>query len=752
MTEQRETDHRSADADRPPDVLYHADGPDLFKALRLIYRRRRLGAAACLVVFLGAFVHAFTATPIYQASARLQIDGVSPNVVDFTDVVGDRSYAMRSEFYRTQYEILRSRSLARTTMDRLALWDHPEFADSQPESIVVRAIGAVRGAAWESARFVGSMLAPGPRPDAGASAETRAETRALDRFLSRLRVNPVRDSRIVNVDFTSRTPVLAADVANALVRAYIEQDLAFRQTFSQDAADWLRQRIDEQRAQVTAAELAMQRYRETHGAVVLDEREDIVGQELAALSTAATRATTDRIAREARFRELLAVPDDPSALDRFPEVLENAYIQQQKMRLADLRREEAALARELGDQHPEMIRVSSVIEDTERSLRIEIDRVVNAVRTEFEIARSEEAELQAALRRQTSEALARDRASIEYSILARNAESARGIYESLLRRGDETDVTSDLRASGVRVLDDAEVPVAPSRPRRGRVLLFGLFGGAVAALGLMFLIDTLDNRLRTPEDVQTHLDQPSLGMLPIVAPENAVGKSFRIGAGAPENYASGVRGIFTCLLFASTAEGCRSVAVTSSEPGEGKSALACSLAAAIAQSGQRTLLVDTDIRRPRMHTYWDQALVPGLSDLLVGQAKQGAVICETGQDDLWLLPGGTASPNPTGLLASERFRDLLASERERFDWIVLDTPAVLPIPDAALCAHDASHVVFVVDAEATSRQAAASGLERLSQAGASIVGVVLNKVNLERHPYYYSAYYRPSYRQYYQAD
>ena len=241
-------------------------------------------------------------------------------------------------------------------------------------------------------------------------------------------------------------------------------------------------------------------------------------------------------------------------------------------------------------------------------------------------------------------------------------------------------------------------------------------------------------------------------MLPTVPLGDAGEERFRIGAGAPENYASAVRAVYTGLLFASTAEGCRSVAVASAGPGEGKSALACSLAAAIAQSGQRTLLVDTDIRRPRMHTYWDQALVPGLSDLLVGQAEHGVAIRETGQDGLWLLPAGTASPDPTGLLASERFRDVLAAQRERFDWIVLDTPAVLPIPDAALCAHGASHVVFVVDAEATSRQAAASGLERLSQAGASIAGVVLNKVNLDRHPYYYSSYYRPSYRRYYQAD
>jgi capsular exopolysaccharide synthesis family protein len=190
--------------------------------------------------------------------------------------------------------------------------------------------------------------------------------------------------------------------------------------------------------------------------------------------------------------------------------------------------------------------------------------------------------------------------------------------------------------------------------------------------------------------------------------------------------------------------------VTSAEPGEGKSVLACNLATSIAQSGQRTLLVDADLRRPRVHEYRQQKREPGLSDMVVGQSAGEATIRKSDSEGLWLLTAGTESPNPTELLASRRFGSFVASQDKKFDWIVFDTPPVMPIADATIIAHGADHVVFVVDAEATNRRTAATALERLTESGARVVGVVLNKVDLDGHPYYYSQYYRRDYRRYYQ--
>ena len=750
---------RPIPAERTPGTVYEVDGLHLVDYLRVVYRRRWLAGTVFLLVFLSAFIYAVTATPIYDATVRLQIEIESPNVTPFRDVVPNARWGggMRSEFYRTQYEILSSRSLARTTMDRLALWDHPEFAPDGGTAFnpVAWAIGSVRGAVSFPLRYLSAVLAPAPpaggAAEAGTLAETRAETRAINGFLTRLNVTPVRDSRIVDVTFSSMSPALSADVANALAQAYIDQDLAFRHTSSRDASGWLRQRLDEQRRTVEAAELAMQRYREENRAVSLDEHQNVIAQELSDLNEAATRATTERIAKEARYREMRFVQDDPEALDRFPEIVGNTFIQEQKLRLADLRRDESGLADELGDLHPDLISIRSAIRDAEVGLRAEIARIVDSVRTDFEIAGSLEQQLQDALQRQTGEALALDRTGIEYGVLTREADSARRIYESLLARADETGITSELQTSAIRIVDAAETPLQPSRPRRGQTALAGLFGGLFAAIGLVFLVNYLDNRLKTPEEVREFLGLPCLGMLPAVARGRSGDGQLRLGGGAPENFASAVRTICTGVLFSSAVEGCRSVVVTSAEPGEGKSVLSSSLAVAIAQSGQRTLLVDADMMRSQVHVYWGQDAAPGLSDLLVGEAEASAAIRPSDMDGLWLLTAGTDSPNPTALLSSNRFRSLLPALRKRFDWIVFDTPPVLPISDATICANGADHVVFVADAGATSRHTAAAALERLVASGAGIAGVVLNRVDLEGHAYYYSRYYRRSYRHYYQS-
>lgn len=728
-----------------PAEAYEADDRHLLDYLRVLYKRRWLAAAVFLVVALTAYIMAVTATPVYEATARLQIETNPPNVVNFEEVVLENRSAMRSEYYRTQYEILRSRALARATMDRLGLWDDPAL--NRRGSAGFNPIGLV-----SSALTLPLRLFPAPPPPTGgtSTAENRAQSVAISRFLARLDVVPVRDSRIVDVTFGATVPALAADVANALAQAYIDQDMAFRNASSKDASEWLHQRIAEQREAVESSDLAVQRYRETHGAVSLDDRQNVIAQELADLNAAATQAAAQRIAREARYREMQAVRGYPEALDRFPEILGNAFIQQQKARLAELQRDEARLAEELGDLHPDLISVRSGMANAEARLRDEVTKVVDSVRTEFEVARNEERELRAALDRQTEAALALDRAGIEYGVLAREAESARRIYENLLRRADETNVTGELRTSAIRIVDAAEVPLRPSRPRRRRTMLFGIFGGAFLAVGLVFFVDYLDGRVKTPADVRTHLGQPCLGMLPKIALDDSGRTRFRLGSPVPENFAAAIRAIRTSLFFSSAEEGCRTVVVTSAEPGDGKSVLSCNLALAIAQSGQRTLLIDADLRRPQQHDYWEQEREPGLSDVMVGQAEVGAAVLETKIRGLSVLPAGKQSPNPTELVASRRFETFVASQREHYDWIVFDAPPVLPIADATIVAHAVDHVLFVADAEATHRRTAVVALDRLTAAGANVAGIVLNKVDLDAHPYYYSEYYRRDYRRYYQ--
>ena len=719
---------------------YQSDERRLGDYLRIAYRRRWLGGTVFTLVVVTAFIFAVTPTPVYQASARLQIERDAPNVVNFEEVITEGARSFRSEFYRTQYEILRSRALARATMDRLGLWDRPDFIDEEqfdPMSAAIRL--ATSPLRWFSSRRSGAGT--------GAPSETRVESAAINRFMSKLDVVPVRDSRIVDVRFESTVPALTAEVANTLAQEYIDQDLEFRQASSRDASAWLEQRIGEQRELVEASQLALQRYREEQGTVSPNDRQSIMAQELADLNGAVTRAAAVRIARESRYREIQAAQDDPRALDRFPEILGNPFIQQQKVRMAELQREATRLSGELGDLHPELIGVRADVADAEGRLREEVDKVVDSVRTEYEVARNEEEQLRSELDRRTQAALLLDRKGIEYGVLVREAESVRRIYDSLLQRADETSVTGELQASTIRIVDAAEVPLRPSRPRPLRTMLFGVFGATFLAFGLISFVEHLDDRLKTPDDIKTGLGQPYLGMVPKVDSKDDE-DLLQVGPAVPDNFAAAVRTIRTSLFFSSAEEGCRSVAITSAEPGDGKSVLASNLAYAIAQSGQFTLLIDADNRRATQHRCWKQDQAPGLTDIMAGQAEPAAAIREI-EPRLSVLPAGTRSPNVTELIASQRFQSFLAAQHERYDWIVLDTPPVLPIPDASIVAHAVNHVLFVADAQSTHRRSAAAALERLAADGARVVGVVLNKVNLDAHPYYYSQYYRRQYSRYY---
>ena len=609
-------------------------GFDVKQHLRALYRHRRLAVAAFAVPAVLAFVYAFTATPVYRATARLLIEPDDPNVVAFQEVIARRNQGANPNLQTTQRDMLQSRSLARATLDQLGLWDHPEFGGGPDERVdplraVRRMLSSLRSA----------ILASRSPRDGPADAESRAESRAISMLQDRLRVSGGRNSRVMRLTFTAFDRRLAADVVNTLARLHVERDAEFRSASSRDASRWLQQRIGEQREKLEASERALQRYREVHGAVAVEDRQTIIVRELENLHSAVTMATMTRVESEARYRDLQAAQDDPESLGRFPEILRNAVIQEQRLTLASLRRDRARLAEELGPRHPDMLSVESSIRDAEERLQNEVLAVVDSLRIAFQVASSQERQLAAELDMQTQEALALDRTGIEYGVLRREAESDRSLYESLLQRAAETGVTSDLETSNIRILDAAEAPLRPFRPRRELILLVGLLGGTLLAVGLIFGLEHADDRIKNPEDLKAHLDAPYLGMVPDVTAEVASGGRptgsgteppgpLLSAEGTPENFTESLRGLRTAVIFSAATEGCRSVVLTSTIPGEGKSCTSANLAVALAQTGMRTLLIDADLRSPRQHSYFGVDLEPGLSNLLATKMEESAVVRE----------------------------------------------------------------------------------------------------------------------------
>jgi polysaccharide biosynthesis transport protein len=720
------------------------DEPHLLDYARVIVKRRHIALTAFTVIAMAAVVYAFTATPIYEGRVQLLIEADTPNVVNFAEVIDEAQ--SRQDYYQTQYRLLQSRSVASKTIDALGLWQNEELV---PDPAKHRfSIGnAMRGiAAWTAALVAGDDL-PAEAP---AAEETLAQAMAIDAFLDRLSVSPVRNSRLVDVSFRSEDAALAAQVANTIAKSYIEQNLDFRFTSTREASAWLTEQLAEQRRQVEAAEARLQQYREQNEAISFEARENIVVQKLADLNAAVTRAKTDRLQKESMYRQLSAIQDKPTELDTFPAILGNQFIQQQKASLAQLQRDQVQLGERLGERHPDMIKIRSAIEAAQLRLSTEVNKIVQAVRTEYQAAVAQEQSLAAALNQQRGEALSMNRAAIDYGVLDRDVESSKQIYQSLLQRAKETGISGELKTSNVRVVDAAAMTSSPVSPRRALTILIGLLGGSLLGIGLAFFFEYLDNRLKTPEEIETHLGLPSIGLIPSLAAKGH-GANPLINNGVPPNFAEAFRALRTNILFSATDDRCRSVVVTSTAPGEGKTMVASNLAVGMAQAGQRVLLIDADMRRPRGHEVFGVKSDPGLSNVLVGAAKPGDVVHKTAVANLWVMAAGKTPPNPAELLGSRRFVELLGTVTEEFDLVVIDTPPVMAVTDAAIAANRASGVLFVVAAEQTNRQAAQQALDQLEHARARFVGAVLNRVDLERESFYYARYYRKEYADYYKA-
>lgn len=727
----------------------HGEEKHLWDYVRIVYKRRWIALPAFLLICGVLTFNSMRETPIYRSQVQLLIEKDAPTVSTLDQMFQSQDGWYNDEFYQTQHRILQSRSLAKRTIDAMNLWDVPRLGNGPEPKDGFSLTGAVWGAIDGVVGMVrGGGEPPAPAPVEQASAgESAAQSARISEFLGGLTIAPVRNTRLVEIRYTSTDPVFAAEAANAVAAAYIEQNMELKLSVSKEATGFLAERLEEQRKAVEASERALQEFKQQNGAVAIaDGANSIAVQRLTDLNAALIKAKTERITKESLYNQLQSM-QKAGTIETFPAVLSNEYIQGLKSNLAQLQREHAQLSERYGENHPEMVKSRTALESANAKLTTEIAKVVEGVNSEYRAALAQEQSLQAALNAQRNEALGQNKMSVTYSVLQREADSNRQIYESLLQQTKETGISGERRATNVRVVDPAEVPGSPISPNFRADLTFALVAGLVFAIGLAFGFEYLDNRIKTPQELKAHLGIPFLGMVPTV--DKARMRDPLLDGAVPPNFAEAFKSVRTNVLFSSAEEGLRSLVVTSAGPGEGKSLVASNLAVALAQAGQRVLLIDADMRRPRVHEIFGGDQEPGLSNVLSGNAKTADAIRKSKTEGLWLMPAGLIPPNPAELLGSRRYTDFIASLSAHFDWVLLDTPPVMVVADSSIVANQSSGVVFVVRADHTSRHAVRAAVEQLEAANAHLVGSVLNSVDIVRNPYYYSAYYRKEYSRYY---
>lgn len=673
--------------------------------IRILSRRRWMILSIVALGVATAAVINWTTTPIYQAQATLQFD-IDMNIlgVDRPLLPIDQRDWMR-EFFPTQMALIQSRDVAVRAHDDLK----PSASGNSPSTSAKLAV-------------------PAPKDImAGSSA-------AL-----------VKDSRLVAVGFRSPDPQTAAEVANALARAYLEQNADLRLRSSGEASDWLTKQLEDQRRLVEQNEAALQRYRREHEAdgLISDENgvehQNIVVQKLAQLQEAATKARTETIEKESLYRQVLLAQTNREALDTVPAVANDAYIQRVKGELAELQRQLAQASEELGERHPDILKLRGAIQTTEGKIHTEISNMAAAIKKDFEAAQSREGALTRALNRQQLEVQALNGKAIEYTALEREAATNREVLDKLLQRSREITLSRQLESTAVRVVEWASPPDTPVLPRRMRNYALGLVGSGAFALVLVFGLEIFNTRVRTPADVKRHLRIPVLGVVPNVTTQSGQTSVF-LGDGAPAQFSELIQALRTNLLMAPELVDGRTLLVTSAEPGEGKTVAVANIGVSLARLKQRVLLIDADMRRPRLHQLFDEDEQPGLANVLTGKTTPRDVR-KTKIPGLWLMPTGTFPHNPADLLGSERFEKLISYLRQHFDWIVIDSPPTLAVTDAALISQVASGVLVVIDCGRTSREVASAAVERLEAVRAPLVGAMLNRVEFDDDDDAYLPYY-----------
>ena len=721
---------------------------DIRDYLHVIIKRRWTVITFFAVLVITVAIHSFTVTPIYEATTRLIIDKENPNVVSIQEVMAVDTSG--TDYYQTQYKIIESRTVAREVIRILHLKENEEFFPKPNDNFIYNLKNSVVKtiASWKES--ITSLL---KTEEGGAvhdiSEEYEPDSALVSDFIDRIKVNPIRNSRLVDVSFQAKDPVLASKIVNTLANAYINQNLEIKLKAVQDAVRWLNSRIDDERKRVEKAEQALLWYKEKHSIVTdfSSDVEKITAQKLAEMNTQLVEAETKRVEAETRYKQAMALEGTPDMLDSIPEVLDNKLIQEIKTMEVDLYKRMSELSKKYGQKHPKMVAIESELKTLQKRRAQEVDRVINSLRNEYKVALAKENSLKAALAKQKKESLDLNQKAIEYGVLRREVESARNMYELLIKRFKETSITEDMRTGNIRVVDKAEVPKNPFKPRKKLNIILAIIVGLVMGIGIAFFFEYLDDTIKIPEDIESHLNIPYLGSVPAITidsdgkPDSET-KAELVTLHSPQSIASeAYRGVRTSVLFSSVESIPQVILISSSGPKEGKTITATNLSIAMAQSGSKVIVLDCDMRKPKIHEVFGISRDRGITNILIGNNDVKDAVFHTEIPKLDVIPCGPIPPNPSEIVGSSRMTKLLKILRNNYARIIIDSAPVTVFTDAVILSKHVDGVVLVIRANDTAREIVKNGLSHLQNVGAHILGAVLNGVDMGRDGYYYKQYY-----------
>lgn len=712
--------------------------------LRVLIKRKWLVITCIVGIFTVVAIASLRQTPIYEAAGQIVVNKADSNLVMFKDSMPAFDYYDPTDL-DTEVRILQSDLLALQVIRQLNLDKLPQYGghgEPKEQNLVADPLQN------DSAR-VSSLL--------GA-------------FKGGLRVVLIPNTRLIEIHYVSTDPQLAANIVNTLAATYVEQNFKTKFESTMQASDWLSKQLVDLQMKVETSQEKLVQYQKQHEILGNDEKQNITTEKLDELNRELTGAESDRMGKEAVYRQTQS--SDPEVV-RAAIIADSAgaggfhLVDGLRQQQATLKIQIAELSTQFGPSYPKVAQLNSELKETDRQLQSEIDKAVDHLRGQYMAALQRENMLRDSFEKQKQEANKLNESAIEYSLLKREVESNRTLYEGLLEKLKEAGVTAGLRSNNFRITNPARVPQSPIEPNIPRNLAFALVLGVISGVGLAFLLENMDNTVRTPEQAQALAALPSLGMIPLGSKSSGHNSAVSrlaltsskeavemVTQVRPQSQmAESYRALRTSLLLSNLGAPPKVIMVTSARPQEGKTTTSINTAIVLAQKGVRVLLIDADLRRPSIHKTLGMGPRSGLSNVLTGSANvQQAISQSTILPNLWILPAGTPPPNPAELLASSNMKDLIDGLRDQYDHIVIDTPPTLSVTDAVVLSSRADATILVIRSGQTTKQALRRARDILMQVNAHVAGILLNAVDLTSPDYYYYYEYQGKYTHYYQEE
>jgi polysaccharide biosynthesis transport protein len=731
-----------------PEVMSHESA--LGEYVRVLLKRKWTILACLFAIFSVVALASLKMTPVYEATGSIEINKPDSGLVNFNN-----SPTFNLDYYdptelETEVMILQSDLLALQVVKELALDRRPEFGGKAPA--------------------LTSSLDLAPDPLQPGSGRTSA---LLANFRGNLKVTLSPNTHIIKVSFRSPNKDLTATVVNTLMNTYTENNFKSRFDSTMQASDWLSKQLVDLQMKVETSQEKLVRYQKEHEILGVDEKQNITTEKLDELNKELTAAESERIDKESIYRLVQAGDADAmvsaaNAVDAGVTGGQSAsLLESLRAKQADLKIQAAELSTQFGPAYPKVAQLNNQLKEVDVQILNEARKVAAKIRGQYMAALQRENMLHDALEKQKQEANKLNESSIQYSILKRDLDSNRQLYEGLMEKMKEAGVSAGLKSNNFRIVDVARVPTVPVEPNVPRNLAFGLMLGLTSGVGLAFLLEGLDNTVRTTEQAQMISGLAPLGMIPLgsrTAREGATSKRLVIASSKeavelitqvrPQSQmAESYRALRTSLLLSNLGAPPKTIMITSALPQEGKTTTSINCAVVLAQKGVRVLLIDADLRRPSVHKILGMGPRSGLSNVLTGSATlEDAITRSPVLPNLSVLAAGTPPPNPAELLASANMRDMLEHLRGEYDHIVVDTPPALSVTDAVVLSPRADAIVLVIRSGHTTKQALRRSRDILTQVNAKISGVLLNAVDLSSPDYHYYYEYQGKYAGYYRDD